>query len=550
MSQALKLTPANVLARFDPHDGTLESMLAARVRRLPDHPFIEYDGQTLSYARFAQQADAMAAMLWSRGVRAGDRVALLSYNHPSIPLTLFALARLGAVAVPINPDFLRDEARYVLEHAQVSGVICAPDRLALLEQACEGIERPMWKMVNRASDGVDVQDIESAMRESEGVRFDNASDPDRTCILIYSSGTTGFPKGVMHAQRTFTLAGEGFVARMHLQPDDRLLCIMPMFHMNAIFYSLAGALATGATLILLARFSASTFWRDAARLQATEVNTVAAISNILMRRPRSEFVPGHRIRSIYGGPFSQEVYRVFKSEFGVPGLVEGYGMSEIPGVLSNPIDGPRIGSIGLPCQHPNQTAAFAQLRIVGDDGHEVAADVPGNLLVKNQLVMQGYFRDPQLTAEVFKDGWFVTGDVVRRDAEGFYWFVARSKDIIRRRGENVSGAEIDRIVNEHPDVLMSAAIAVPSPVGEDDILVAVVAREGQQVAPEAIRQWCEARLARVKLPRYVAVVDALPHNRSFRIEKFKLKARSESLVASAVDFEPFSSTAHPQPDPP
>jgi crotonobetaine/carnitine-CoA ligase len=253
-------------------------------------------------------------------------------------------------------------------------------------------------------------------------------------------------------------------------------------------------------------------------------------------------VPGHQIRSIYGGPFSQEVYRVFKSEFGVPGLVEGYGMSEIPGVLSNPIDGPRVGSIGLPCQHPNQTEAFAQLRIVGDDGHEVAVDVAGNLLVKNQLVMQGYFRDPQLTAESFKDGWFVTGDVVRRDAQGFYWFVARSKDIIRRRGENVSGAEIDRIVNEHPDVLMSAAIAVPSPVGEDDILVAVVAREGQQVAPREIRRWCEARLARVKLPRYVVVVDALPHNRSFRIEKFKLKARSESLVASAVDFESLPST--------
>jgi crotonobetaine/carnitine-CoA ligase len=191
-----------VLARFDPHDGTLESMLAARVRRLPDHAFIEHDGQALSYAQVAQKAGAMAAMLWKRGVRAGDRVALLSHNHPSIPLALFALARLGAVAVPINPDFLRDEARYVLEHAQVSGVICAPDRLALVQEASEGLKRQPWKMINRASDAVAVQDIDSAMRESEGVRFENGSDPDRTCILIYSSGPTGFPKGVMHAQRT------------------------------------------------------------------------------------------------------------------------------------------------------------------------------------------------------------------------------------------------------------------------------------------------------------------------------------------------------------
>ena len=180
---------------------------------------------------------------------------------------------------------------------------------------------------------------------------------------------------------------------------------------------------------------------------------------------------------------------------------------------------------------------FAELRIVDDDGNDVPVDVPGNLLVKTLLVMQGYFRDPQLTAEALKDGWFVTGDVLRRDADGFYWFVARSRDIIRRRGENVSGAEIDRIVNEHPDVLMSAAIGVPSPVGEDDILVAVVPREEQQVTPQEIRLWCESRLARVKVPRYVAVVPALPHNRSFRVEKFKLKARSESLMASAVDFE-------------
>lgn len=531
------LTPAQVLARFEPHDGTLQSMLAARVRRLPDHSFIEHDGQTLTYAQFAENVVSMAAMLWKRGVRAGDRVALLSHNHPSIPLALFALARLGAVAVPINPDFLRDEIRYVLEHAEVSGVICAPERVALVDEASDGLQRQPWKMVNRPSDAVAVEDIDTAMRESAGAHFENGSDPNRTCILIYSSGTTGFPKGVMHAQRTFALAGEGFVARMHLQPDDRLLCIMPMFHMNAIFYSLAGSLATGATLILLARFSASTFWRDVAQLRATQVNTVAAISNILMRRPRGEFVREHQLRSIYGGPFSEEIYRVFKSEFGVPGLVEGYGMSEIPGVLSNPVDGPRPGSVGLPCQHPSRDVTFAELRIVDDDGNDVPVDVPGNLLVKTLLVMQGYFRDPQLTAEALKDGWFVTGDVLRRDADGFYWFVARSRDIIRRRGENVSGAEIDRIVNEHPDVLMSAAIGVPSPVGEDDILVAVVPREEQQVTPQEIRLWCESRLARVKVPRYVAVVPALPHNRSFRVEKFKLKARSESLMASAVDFE-------------
>ena len=218
-----KLMPADVLARFDSHDGTLQSMLAARVCRLPNHSFIEHDGQTLTYAQFAQSVVMMAAMLWRHGVRAGDRVALLSHNHSSIPLTLFALARLGAVAVPINPDFVRDEVRYVLEHADVCGVICAPDRLALIKEVSEDLKRPPWRMTNRPSDAAAVLDIDTAMLQNEGGRFENGSGPDRTCILIYSSGTTGFPKGIMHAQRTFALAGEGFVARMHLQPDDRLV---------------------------------------------------------------------------------------------------------------------------------------------------------------------------------------------------------------------------------------------------------------------------------------------------------------------------------------
>ena len=532
-----KLTTEAVLARFDKHDGTLLSMLECRVRQMPEHSFIEHDGQTLTYSQFAKRVASMAAMLWSYGVRANDRVALVSHNHPSIPLTLFALANLGAVAVPVNPDFKHEEIHYVLKHADVKGVICAPERLELINAACEGLSNISWKLLHSPSASVTTQDIETTMRECDGGYFENGSEQDRTCVFIYTSGTTGFPKAVMHSQRTFTLAGEGFVARMQLQPDDRLLCIMPMFHMNAIFYSLAGALATGATLILLPRFAASTFWKDVSNLRATEVNTVAAISNILMRRPRSEFVQNHGLRSIYGGPFSEEIYRVFKSEFGVHGLVEGYGMSEIPGVLSNPIDSPKVGSIGLPCQHPIDNTTFAKLRIVDDYGKDVPVDVPGNLLVKNLLVMQGYFRDPKLTAEAFSGDWFITGDVVRRDADGFYWFIARSKDIIRRRGENISGAEIDRIVNEHPDVLMSAAIAVPSPFGEDDILVALVVRVGQTLTPADIRNWCENRLARIKVPRYIAIVPTLPHNQSFRVEKFKLKANSDTLISSAVDFD-------------
>jgi crotonobetaine/carnitine-CoA ligase len=354
-------------------------------------------------------------------------------------------------------------------------------------------------------------------------------------VFIYTSGTTGFPKGVMHGQRTLLLAGEGFVQRMHLQPDDRLLCILPMFHINALFYSLAGALAAGATLTLLPRFSASTFWRDVARTRATECNTIAAVSNILLRRPRSEFVPGHALRKIYGAPFTAETYEVFDREFGVPTLIEGYGMSEIPGALNNPFSGPhKIGSMGKPSTHPDPAVQLAQLKVVDDDGHELPHGQVGELVVKTPLLMQGYYRDPQQTQAALRDGWFLTGDLARRDNDGYFWFVARKKDIIRKRGENISGAELDRVVESHPLVLQAAAIPVPDPLGEDEILIAVVPKPGETVTAQQVADWCRQHLAPIKVPRYVTVVESLPLTPTLRVAKYQMRFDA-SLRARAID---------------
>ncbi len=341
----------------------------------------------------------------------------------------------------------------------------------------------------------------------------------------------------MHSQRSLVTAGEGFVARMHLQPDDRLLCVLPLFHINAIFYSLAGTLAAGATLILEPKFSASRFWSVVEKTGATEVNTIAAASSILMRRPRTEFVPGHRLNKIYGAPFDDETYRVFQQEFHVPNLIEGYGMSEIPGALNNPFDGERkIRSMGKPSRHPDPALALAELRIVDDDGNEVATGETGELVVRTPIVMQGYYRDPEQTRAAFRDGWFLTGDLAWRDSDGYFWFVARKKDIIRRRGENISGAELDRVIGNHPDVLEAAAIPVPSELGEDEILVAVVPRPGTTIDPRAIADWCRDRLAAIKVPRFVAIVDALPHTPTHRVAKFRMRDDHE-LRRVAVDLQ-------------
>ncbi|MCL6646499.1 MAG: AMP-binding protein [Dehalococcoidia bacterium] len=295
----------------------------------------------------------------------------------------------------------------------------------------------------------------------------------------------------------------------------------------------AGALAAGCSLLIVPRFSASSFWQTAAEYGATEVNIIEAIGNILKNRPRSEFRPDHKLRVVYG--VRESAADTFRNEFHIPHLIGGYGMTEIPGVTCNPVEGPqKPGSMGPIGRHPDPARPWAQCRVVDEQGRDVPDGEVGELWVKTPIVMQGYFRDPEQTRAAFRDGWFMTGDLVRRDADGYFYFVSRKKDIIRRRGENISGAELDRVVGSHPAVHEAAAIPVPSELGEDDILVAVVRKPGYDVTAEEIAAWCRERLAPMKVPRFVAFVDELPHTPTHKVAKTVLRA-DPSLKDRAID---------------
>lgn len=535
------LSPLEVLRLYPPHDGTMASMLRSRAAVAGEREFILYQGRSYGYAQVLDEIGRTAAVLAAKGVKTDDRVGVMSLNHPSSVFVFFALASLGATMVPVNPDYGVEEARYVLTHAELCGVICSPATQATVRAACNALDAMPWLMLNEA--GVDLPELEAMQVLSVEAQAccdpapEPLKNPDSTCVFIYTSGTTGFPKGVMHSQRSLLTAGEGFVERMHLQPNDRLLCVLPMFHVNAIFYSLAGSLAAGATLILEPKFSASRFWTIVKETGATEVNTIAAASSILMRRPRSEYVPGHRLQKIYGAPFDEEIFRTFQQEFHVPTLIEGYGMSEIPGALNNPFRGPhKMRSMGKPSRHPDPSVSLAELRISDEAGQFQPVGQVGELVVRTPIVMQGYFKDEAQTRAAFRDGWFLTGDLAYVDEDNYFWFVARKKDIIRKRGENISGAELDRVIGNHPAVLESAAIPVPSELGEDDILVAVVVRPGMTLRHEEIAQWCRERMAAIKIPRYVALVGSLPHTPTHRVAKFKLR-EDASVRAAAVDLQ-------------
>ena len=340
----------------------------------------------------------------------------------------------------------------------------------------------------------------------------------------------------MHSQRSYLLTGEAFVQRMQLQPDDRLMILLPLFHVNALFYSLSGTVAAGCGAVIAPRFSASNFWRVAVETGATQVTVIEAMGTILATRPRGEYDAHHRIVKAYG--VRPAAAAAFRDDFGIRHLVSGYGMTEIPGVFSPPYEGRPDGKasgIGLPGRHPDDpTRPWVQYRILDDDKRDVKAGETGELAVKSPNIMKGYYRDEKQTADSFHDGWFLTGDLVTQDADGYLFFVSRKKDIIRRRGENIAGAELDRVIGEHPGVQEAAAIGVPSELGEEDILAAVVAKAGAKLTADDIAAWCAQRLAPHKSPRYVLFVDVLPHTPTHKIAKNVLKADS-TLKSRAVD---------------
>ncbi len=527
-------SPLKVLNNYPFHDGTLNGALQSRCSVKSDAPFLIQAGQSVSWTQFALRAERLAHAFVARGIRHGMRVAIIARNDSAHVLTLFALARLGAIMVPSNPDFGARELGYVLRHADVQGVVAEQAVLGTVRPILQAFETVPWLLVTDAAPS-DPESFEDAINAAPHNSLDVRARASDTCIIIYTSGTTGFPKGVMHSQRNLVTAGEANVARLHLQPEDRILIILPFFHVNAIFYSLGGTLAAGACMILVPRFSASTFWQIAADNGATVVNVIDAIGTILCARDRSEYRPDHSLRIAYG--VRRAAAPTFRKDFGIQHLYSGFGMSEIPGVTCNPFAGAdKPGSMGMIGVHPDPARDWAQCRVVDDAGQDVAADVPGELWVRHPIVMQGYFRDPDQTSASFEDEWFKTGDIVRRDADGFFFHLSRKKDLIRRRGENISAVELETVIGEFSGVYECAAIAVPSELGEDDILLAVVLVPDSAATEAEIAQWCRDRLAAIKVPRYVVLLAELPHTPTHKIAKAALRADAQ-LVNKAVDFQ-------------
>jgi crotonobetaine/carnitine-CoA ligase len=329
------------------------------------------------------------------------------------------------------------------------------------------------------------------------------------------------------------MAGEGFPYWLRLTADDRLMTSLPLFHINAPAYSTLGSIAARASLVLLPAFSASGFLDAARRHGVTEFNSIGAMIEILMRQPPRADDADNPIRLCYTGPSpDRERHLEIEARFGFE-VTCGYALSETPYGLIWAHDARPYGALGSPRQHP-ELGHVNDARVIDGDRVAVAGE-EGELELRNPAVMRGYYEMPDETAAVIDDGgWLRTGDLVRGDGDGNYTFIGRKKEVIRRRGENLSPAEVEAVLQKHPDVAEAAVIGVPSDLSEDDVKAFVVAASGRVVDVATLHGFASAQLARFKVPRYIEVVAELPHTATDRLAKHRLV---RDRTPGEVDFD-------------
>ena len=518
---------------------SIRHFIEIRAHRNRNRPFLYFEDQVVSYGEFDERVNQVANGLLSIGVQKGDRVSLMLPNVPEFLFAWFGLAKIGAVMVPVNTGFRVDEAGYVVNHSDSVGIIVDSGFLPIARRirstggclewiSCidpvpgdPGDVVPFYRFFNIMPITLEPIDVGA----------------DDLIQIIYTSGTTGFPKGVMHVHQDMTLTGEAFTLCAGLTSDDRIMVILPLHHANAQYYSVMGALAAEASVVLIKKFSAGAFWEQAVRYGATEFNFVGAVGRILCRRPSEEFRSGHCIKTAYGALVTPDVYDHFTRRFRIPNVIDGYGLTEVPRVSQNPIDGKiKPGSMGLPARHPDASIGFTEVRIVDDEGKETGPGQKGELIVRSPVMMKGYYKDEKKTREAIRNGWFHTGDYVCRDEDGYLFFVDRKKDIIRRKGENISAREIEAVIESSGKAAEVAVIPVPSELGEDEVLACIVMKEGETITPEAVVDLCADRLADFKVPRYIRFRDELPKTSTERIAKHELR-KEKNLLATALDME-------------
>ena len=497
--------------------GTLRDVLARHVARQPERILLvaPETGRTLTYRELDRQARRLARWLRLAGLRRGDKIGLYLHNGYQTALLFLSAMIGGYVIAPLNLHAQRSQLAYVLDHCDCKVLFTCREQEAPLADALAAVRRRIEVIV--IDPDAPALFLEERLPPGDWPEV-SADDP---ALLMYTSGTTGTPKGALLTHRNLIAAARAVGGWHALTPHDRVLSSLPLYHINGQVIATVTPFVTGGSLIAPHRFSVSHWWDHAERHGATWINMVPTIIAYLLNAAepnRAYRFPRVRFGRSASAPLPPEQHRAFERTFGIP-VIECMGMTESSSIVfANPQDAARrkYGSPGLPCGVEAKVVAV-------ESGEVLGAQAAGEICLRGTNVMAQYYKSPEQTAKAFDAaGWLRTGDLGYRDADGFYFITGRLKELIIKGGENIAPREIDEALLRHPAVLEAAAVGVPDANYGQDILACIVLKPGEQVAEAALREFCLAELGRYKTPRQFRFLAELPKGPSGKVQRLKL----------------------------
>ena len=525
------------MQEYGQHERVLTHIIEDKARKRPNHVVFQFRDDPLTLGDLDDRINKVANGLLALGVKPGDKVAVMLPNCPEFLYTWFGCNKIGAVEVPINVALKGAGLAYQIDQSDCVVLVADTEYLDRLEEIVEGLTSVHHVAYLDRSGTTALPRLQKATTMTFGELLGHSSKKPDVAVhyrdiatILYTSGTTGVSKGVQMSHHYWYDIWAEAVKYARYTDEDVLYTGLPFFHGNAQGITVGPAILADAKAVIVERFSASQLWDDCRRWNCTEANYIGGIIPILLKQDPRPDDNDNPLRLMVGAAAPADEWHSFQTRFNTK-LLEVYGMTECYCCLASPYDAPRAGSCG-------QAITGWDVRIVDDDDNECPPGAPGEFIARSNKMFvgtTGYYKKPEATLDLFQNGWIHTGDLGRMDEDGYFYFLDRKKQAIRRRGENISSFEVEAVVGSHDAVLECCVVGVPSELGEEEVKAVVVLKPGQKVTEEALIRWCEPRMAYFAIPRYIAIRTSLPKTPSERVEKFKLKA--EGITADCWDRE-------------
>jgi len=500
----------------------LRLLLEERVSRASSKRFLfsESDSRQFTYAEFNDAVNRVAGMLQALGITKGDVVSLLLPNSAEYIMAYFACWKLGAIAGPVNSLLKAHEISFVLSNSEAKALLLSSQYSSVVEDI-RG-ELPTLQLVVSFDDEIDATRTFTKAKSTASPDVKEIV-PDDEAIIIYTSGTTGKPKGCLLTHGNLIANAKQISEWLRFTPSDRLLTVMPLFHMNAVSVTTVSALYAGGSTVVSPKFSASRFWQIISDYQITSFGSVATMLSMLLSSyadgvPEGLKTDQLRFAMCGSAPVPAEVLKRFEETFNCL-VVEGYGLSESTcrSTFNPPDERRRPGSCGLPIGN--------EMRVVDEEDREVGDGALGEIVLRGENILKGYYKNPSATATAFRKGWFHTGDIGYRDKDGFYYIVDRKSDMIIRGGENIYPREIDEVLYQHSSIAAAAVIGIPDHLYGEEVAAFVVVKDNATVTEEEMVEFCRQRLADYKCPKTIRFVKEIPKGPTGKLLKRELAAQ-------------------------